>query len=114
MFSGDPKFWQSLKVTFLYVFVGVPLRLAFALLIALLLNRASRAVGLYRTVFYLPSIIGGSVAVSIMWRNLYGDEGIINLALNLSVWRASAGSPTRRPRSGCSSRCRSGSSVRRC
>lgn len=83
MFTGDPKFWRSLRVTFLYVFVGVPLRLTFALLIALLLNRASRAVGLYRTVYYLPSIIGGSVAVSIMWRNLYGDEGIINLALNL-------------------------------
>jgi ABC-type sugar transport systems, permease components len=83
MFSGDPKFWRSLKVTFLYVFVGVPLRLSFALLVALLLNRASRAVGLYRTVYYLPSIIGGSVAVSIMWRNLYGDDGIINLALNL-------------------------------
>jgi multiple sugar transport system permease protein len=83
MFAGDPKFWRSLRVTFLYVFVGVPLRLTFALLIALLLNRASRAVGLYRTVYYLPSIIGGSVAVSIMWRNLYGDEGIINLALNL-------------------------------
>jgi len=83
MFAGDPKFWRSLRVTFLYVFVGVPLRLTFALLIALLLNRASRAVGLYRTVYYLPAIVGGSVAVSIMWRNLYGDEGIINLALNL-------------------------------
>lgn len=82
MFSGDPKFWKSLRVTFLYVFVGVPLRLAFALAVAMLLNRASRAIGLYRTVFYLPSIIGGSVAVSIMWRNLYGDEGVINLALN--------------------------------
>jgi multiple sugar transport system permease protein len=83
MFSGDPKFWRSLKVTFIYVFVGVPLRLTFALMVALLLNRASRAIGLYRTVFYLPSIIGGSVAVSIMWRNLYGDDGVINLALNL-------------------------------
>jgi multiple sugar transport system permease protein len=82
MFTGDPKFWKSLRVTFLYVFVGVPLRLSFALLVALLLNRASRAIGLYRTVYYLPSIIGGSVAVSIMWRNLYGDEGVINLALN--------------------------------
>jgi len=83
MFSGDPKFWRSLRVTFIYVFVGVPLRLTFALMVALLLNRASRAIGLYRTVFYLPSIIGGSVAVSIMWRNLYGDDGVINLALNL-------------------------------
>jgi len=81
MFAGDRKFWQSVKVTFYYVFAGVPLRLAFALFIAMILNRASRAIGLYRTMFYLPSIIGGSVAVSIMWRNLFGDEGIVNLAL---------------------------------
>ncbi|MGO4184519.1 carbohydrate ABC transporter permease, partial [Paenibacillus sp. TAF43_2] len=82
MFFDDSKFWASLKVTFLYVFIGVPLRLAFALFIAMILNTASKAIGLYRTVYYLPSIIGGSVAVSIMWRNLYGDEGVINIFLN--------------------------------
>ncbi|WP_054024657.1 carbohydrate ABC transporter permease [Bacillus sp. FJAT-28004] len=82
MFLDDSKFWASLKVTFLYVFIGVPLRLAFALFIAMILNTASKAIGLYRTVYYLPSIIGGSVAVSIMWRNLYGDEGVINIFLN--------------------------------
>jgi len=81
MFTGDRKYWKSVKVTFYYVFVGVPLRLAFALFIAMILNRVSRAIGLYRTMFYLPSIIGGSVAVSIMWRNLFGDEGIVNLGL---------------------------------
>ncbi|WP_183561373.1 carbohydrate ABC transporter permease [Paenibacillus endophyticus] len=82
MFTDDSKFWASLKVTFLYVFIGVPLRLAFALFIAMILNTASKAIGLYRTVYYLPSIIGGSVAVSIMWRNLFGDEGVINILLN--------------------------------
>ncbi|MFC0330438.1 carbohydrate ABC transporter permease [Paenibacillus sepulcri] len=81
MFLHDPKYWNSLKVTFLYVLGGVPLRLLFALLIAMLLNTASRAIGLYRTLFYLPSIIGGSVAVSIMWRNLFGDEGVVNILL---------------------------------
>ncbi|WP_138751156.1 carbohydrate ABC transporter permease [Paenibacillus sinopodophylli] len=82
MFTDDSKFWASLKVTFLYVFIGVPLRLAFALFIAMILNTASKAIGLYRTVYYLPSIIGGSVAVSIMWRNLFGDQGVINILLN--------------------------------
>jgi multiple sugar transport system permease protein len=81
MFLHDPKYWNSLKVTFLYVLGGVPLRLLFALMIAMLLNTASRAIGLYRTLFYLPSIIGGSVAVSIMWRNLFGDEGVVNILL---------------------------------
>ncbi|KKI91925.1 ABC transporter permease [Bacillus sp. SA1-12] len=81
MFTGDARYWQSLKVTLIYVFAGVPLRLGFALLVALLLNSASRAVGLYRSLFYLPSLIGGSVAVAIMWRNIFGDEGIVNLLL---------------------------------
>lgn len=81
MFTDDPRFLHSLKITFIYVFAGVPLRLAFALFVAMLLNTASRAVGLYRTLYYLPSLIGGSVAVAIMWRNIFGDEGIVNLAL---------------------------------
>jgi len=79
MFTQDPRYWKSLKVTLIYVFAGVPLRLAFALLVAMLLNTASKAVGLYRSLFYLPSLIGGSVAVSIMWRNIFGDQGIINI-----------------------------------
>jgi len=81
MFTSDSKYIQSLKVTAIYVFGGVPLRLAFALFVAMLLNTATRAVGAYRTMLYLPSIIGGSVAVSIMWRNVFGDEGIVNLGL---------------------------------
>jgi len=81
MFTDDPRYWNSLKVTLIYVFAGVPLRLGFALLVAMILNTASRAVGLYRTLFYLPSLIGGSVAVAIMWRNIFGDTGIVNIAL---------------------------------
>ncbi|ASA26262.1 carbohydrate ABC transporter permease [Paenibacillus donghaensis] len=78
MFTNDPKYLQSLKVTLLYVFIGVPLRLTFALFVAMILNTKSRMVGTYRTIYYLPSIIGGSVAVSIMWRNIFSDTGIIN------------------------------------
>ncbi len=81
MFTNDPRYIQSLKVTFLYVLIGVPLQLISALIVAMLLNTASRAVGIYRTLYYLPSLIGGSVAVAIMWRNIFGDEGIVNLAL---------------------------------
>ncbi|HZG13943.1 MAG TPA: sugar ABC transporter permease [Candidatus Bathyarchaeia archaeon] len=81
MFTNDEKYWSSVKVTLIYVLAGVPLRLGFALFIAMLLNRASRGVGLYRTLFYLPSILGGSVAVAIMWRNIFGNEGMINALL---------------------------------
>ncbi|MBA1160753.1 sugar ABC transporter permease [Bacillus licheniformis] len=78
MLTDDEKYWGSLKVTFYYVLAGVPLRLAFALFIAVILNRAEKGVGIYRTLFYLPSIIGGSVAVAIMWRNVFGNDGVIN------------------------------------
>ncbi|MGF7049390.1 multiple sugar transport system permease protein [Paenibacillus sp. DS2015] len=81
MFTNDPKYWNSVKVTFIYVLVGVPLRLIFALFVAMILNTKSRMVGTYRTMYYLPSIIGGSVAVSIMWRNIFSNEGIINSLL---------------------------------
>lgn len=81
MLTDDEKDWGSLKVTFYYVLAGVPLRLAFALFIAVILNRAEKGVGIYRTLFYLPSIIGGSVAVAIMWRNVFGNDGVINALL---------------------------------
>ncbi|TWM25006.1 Lactose transport system permease protein LacF [Bacillus paralicheniformis] len=81
MLTDDEKYWGSLKVTFYYVLAGVPLRLAFALFIAVILNRAEKGVSIYRTLFYLPSIIGGSVAVAIMWRNVFGNDGVINALL---------------------------------
>ncbi|QDY85549.1 sugar ABC transporter permease [Paenibacillus polymyxa] len=83
MFTGDPKYWNSIRVTFTYVLVGVPLRLIFALFVAMILNTKSRMVGTYRTMYYLPSIIGGSVAVSIMWRNIFSNEGIVNSLLSV-------------------------------
>ncbi|GIN71543.1 ABC transporter permease [Bacillus sp. J14TS2] len=78
MFTEDPRFITSLKVTFLFVFISVPLKLAFALFIAMLFNGNHKGVGFYRTVYYVPSIIGGSVAVAVMWRQLFGQNGAIN------------------------------------
>ena len=77
LFSDD-KFRTSLSVTFKYVVMAVPLRLSVALAVAMLINRPSKLSGLYRVLFYIPSVIGGSVAVSIMWRNIFGDTGLIN------------------------------------
>jgi multiple sugar transport system permease protein len=81
MFSQDPQYWKSVGATFYYVFTAVPLRLAFALAIAMLLNTGFSLLGLYRAIFYVPSIIGGSVAVALMWRQLFGSDGLINAAL---------------------------------
>ncbi|WP_019532965.1 carbohydrate ABC transporter permease [Paenibacillus ginsengihumi] len=83
MFTADDKIIKSLQVTFTYVFASVPLRLCFALLVAMLLNKAIGGIGLYRSAYYLPSLIGGSVAVSIMWTQIFGDRGLINSALAL-------------------------------
>lgn len=75
-FQEDETFIQALKVTFLYVFILVPLRLAFALFIAVLLNKKHRGLGLYRTLYYVPSIIGGSIAVSVAWKQIFGNKGV--------------------------------------
>lgn len=79
----DTRFLNSLKVTFRYVFVSVPLQLSFALLIALLLKKNRRGVRVYRAMYYLPSLFGGSVAVSILWKQLFNKEGLFNQILSV-------------------------------
>lgn len=81
IFTNDPRFWQSMKVTFQYVIFAVPLRLSFALFLAVLFSQKRWFVGFYRTVFYVPSLIGGSVAVAVMWRQLFGVYGALNSVL---------------------------------
>jgi multiple sugar transport system permease protein len=83
MFLDDEQLMKSFRVTFSYVFASVPLRLAFALIVAMLLNKTARGIGLYRSTYYLPSLIGGSVAVSIMWIQIFGDKGLLNSVLGL-------------------------------
>jgi multiple sugar transport system permease protein len=79
----DPRLLQSLKVTFIYTFVSVPISLAVALLIAIVLNRGLQGLAIYRSVYYLPSLLGGSVAIVMLWRYIFGNDGIVNGALGL-------------------------------
>jgi len=79
--TADPKFTESLRVTFSYVAMAVPLKLAFALGVALLLNKGTRALPLYRAMFYLPSLLGASVAIAVMWRELFAGDGLLNRVL---------------------------------
>lgn len=83
MFTNDPRFLASLKVTLIYVGVSVPLQLIFALLLAMILDRGIRGLPLYRSVYYLPSLIGSSVAVAILWRQIFGTEGLVNQLLEV-------------------------------
>lgn len=78
---ADEIFWKSLKVTIYYAVVSVPLKLMFALMVAMILLKTSKVTALYRAMYYLPSIIGGSVAVSILWKRMFATDGIVNLLL---------------------------------
>jgi multiple sugar transport system permease protein len=83
MFTNDPKFWTSMRVTMMFVVFSVPLKLAFALGVAMLLNRGMRGLPLYRALFYLPSLLGASVAIAILWRQIFARDGLVNDVLAL-------------------------------
>lgn len=78
---ADDKFAQSLKLTFYYVLASVPLKLIAALMVALLLKKAVRGISVYRTAIYFPSLIGASIAVSLLWKNIFGVDGFFNQVL---------------------------------
>ena len=82
IFTKDTVFTKALGVTCYFALVGTPLKVIFALIVALILNHKSKAIGLYRAVYYLPSIIGGSVAVAILWRRLFESNGTLNAILS--------------------------------
>jgi multiple sugar transport system permease protein len=91
MFFEDPRYLQSLKVTFVYVLCSVPLELIFALLVAVVLNRGLNALSWYRAIYYLPSLLGASVAIAIMWRQVFGSDGLVNQLLALLGWEGAPG-----------------------
>lgn len=81
MFTADPKVWKTFGVTFFYAAVSVPLKLIMALAVAMLFLKNTRFTGFMRGVYYLPSIMGGSIAVAVLWRRLFASDGVINALL---------------------------------
>jgi multiple sugar transport system permease protein len=79
----DPRLHKSISVTFIYVIVGVPLQLAVALAIAMLLNEGMKGLAFYRSIFYLPSMLGASVAIAVLWRQMFEVDGLVNQVLRL-------------------------------
>ena len=73
----DPRMWQSIKVTLEYVIIATPFQLAIALLIAVVLNQGMKGLSFYRSVFYLPSLMGSSVAIALLWAQIFGAQGLI-------------------------------------
>ena len=75
--ADDPKFRDAMHVTFIYVLFSVPLKLLMALAVAMALNKGLAGLPLYRAIFYLPSLLGGSVAIAILWRQFFSTDGLI-------------------------------------
>ena len=83
LFTTDKQFLSTMKITGFYALLSVPLKLSFALFIAILLNAKIKGIGIYRSLNYLPSILGGSVAVSVLWRVIFMKDGMINHFIGL-------------------------------
>lgn len=81
MFFDDARYMASLKVTFIFVFTSVPFKLIFALIVALLLNKGLRGLGFYRTIYYIPTLLGGSVAIAVIWKKMFSSDGVLNQIL---------------------------------
>lgn len=82
IFTNDAKFLAAMKVTFTYVLLAVPLKLIFALSVAIVLNKGLRGLTVYRALFYLPSLLGGSVAIAVLWRKIFAKDGLFNDVLS--------------------------------
>ena len=80
---GDPKFLQSVQLTLAYVFIGTPVKLAAALVVAMLLNYSAKGTGFFRSAFYAPSLIGASVSIAIVWRAMFSTDGPVDSGLQI-------------------------------
>ena len=81
MLFADPRYWRAVQATFTFALIAVPMKLCFALALAMLFNNSRRMVYGYRAIYYAPSIVGASVAVAVVWRELVGRNGPVNAVL---------------------------------
>jgi multiple sugar transport system permease protein len=79
----DARFWKSLRVTFAYTFIAIPLRLTFAFFLAVLFKRPSLMIRFYQAVYYIPSLVGGSIAIAVIWRRMFAFDGLFNSFLKI-------------------------------
>ena len=92
LFTGDKEFITAFWVTIRFTIMTVPGKLLLALAVAVFLNRNIKGINMIRTLYYIPSLFGGSIAVAMLWKVMFMDNGIINSLLgllyagNLAVW----------------------------
>lgn len=78
LFTKDRDFWNSFKVTIIYTIFTVPGKLIVALIVALVMNKGMKGINFIRTIYYIPSLLGGSMAIALLWKLMFQDQGIIN------------------------------------
>jgi len=88
LFTDDPRFLGAIWVTVKYVLISTPLKLVAALAVALLLNQVGSGSGLYRSAFYAPSLLGASVAVALVWRVIFDNNGVVDQAFGVQLGEA--------------------------
>jgi len=79
----DQRFLDSMRATLVYTVFTIPFQLAFALFVAFILNFKLKAINFYRTAYYIPSILGGNIAVGVLWRSMFQPEGLVNIFLGI-------------------------------
>ncbi|AGB20018.1 carbohydrate ABC transporter permease [Thermoanaerobacterium thermosaccharolyticum] len=79
----DSTFWTSFTATLEYVVITVPLKLTFSLFIAFILNYKLKGINFYRTAYYVPSILGGNIAIAVLWKFVFANTGLVNQFLGL-------------------------------
>ncbi|MFI7066808.1 carbohydrate ABC transporter permease [Kribbella sp. NPDC050124] len=83
IFTADPLFWQSVKVTAVFAILYLPASLVIGFAMAMLMNQKLAGVTVFRTVYYLPSVLSG-VAVAILWNFVFHREyGVLNWFVGL-------------------------------
>lgn len=82
LFTKDEVFVKSILITMRYVLISVPLKLVFALAVAMLLKDNIKGLSIYRTIYYLPSLVGASVAIAVTWSKMFSSDGMVNIILN--------------------------------
>lgn len=84
MFLQDPRFWHSLYNTAYFTLLSVPIGMVLSIAVAILMNQKVKGISVYRTLFYLPSVVGTGVAVAVLWKWIFNaDSGLLNYVISL-------------------------------
>jgi len=84
MFFEDPRFWKALGNTAYYTFLSVPLGMVLSIVVALLMNQKIKGIALFRTIYYVPSVVGSGVAMAVLWKWIFNaDSGLLNYSISL-------------------------------